>query len=83
MAFPTDTFTAADLADLIPEVWGDKINDFYKSKLVAGNFFTDRSSEMSGGADALYTPNITEMTAYAKSNATAVNNMAALLYARV
>jgi hypothetical protein len=72
MAFPTDTFTATDLAELIPEIWGSKINDFYRAKLKMAAFFTDRSDELAEGADALYTPNLTEMSAAAKSNATAV-----------
>jgi hypothetical protein len=72
MAFPTDTFTAADLAELIPEIWGSKINDFYRAKLKMAAFFTNRSDELAEGADALYTPNLTEMSANAKSNATAV-----------
>jgi hypothetical protein len=71
-SFPSDTFTAADVAELVPKLWGDRINDFYKSKLVMANFFTDRSSELRGGGSALYTPNITEMTATAKSNGAAV-----------
>lgn len=54
------------------QLWGEKINDFYKSKLVMADFFVDRSSELSNGGSALYTPNITEMSATAKSNATAV-----------
>lgn len=70
--FPTDTFTSADVAELTPKLWGEKINDFYKSKLVMGSFFTDRSSELRGGGSALYTPNITEMTANAKTNGAAV-----------
>lgn len=36
------------------------------------DFFTDRSSELDGGGNILYTPNITEMSANAKTNATAV-----------
>lgn len=36
------------------------------------DFFVDRSSELANGGSALYTPNMTEMTAAAKSNATAV-----------
>jgi len=72
MAFPTGTNTAADLAVFIPEVWGQKINDFYKSNLVFADFFTDRSDEVMGGGDTLYTPNLTEFTATAKANATAV-----------
>jgi len=57
---------------MIPEVWGEKINDFLRSKLVLGNFFTDRSSELAGGGDTVHTPNLTEMTANSKTVATAV-----------
>lgn len=72
MAFPTDTYTATDLAEFIPEVWGDRINDFFKRKLVLGNFFTDRSEELADGGDTLHTPNLTEMSANVKSNGAAV-----------
>ena len=72
MAFPTDTFTAADLAVFIPEVWGQRINDFYRANLVCANFFVDRSEEVSGGGDVLYTPNMTELSSNAKTYATAV-----------
>ncbi len=72
MAFPTDTFTAADLAVTIPEVWGSKMNDFLRAKLVINGFFTNRSDELADGGDILHTPSITEMTANAKANATAV-----------
>lgn len=36
------------------------------------SFFTDRSSELMEGGDILYTPNMTEMSAAAKADATAV-----------
>lgn len=74
MAFPTATFTgdAGDLDVYIPAVWGQKINDFYQANLVLANFFTDRSEELSAGGNIVYTPNTTEITASAKSNATAV-----------
>lgn len=36
------------------------------------DFFVDRSSELADGGSTLYTPNLTEMSANAKSNATAV-----------
>jgi hypothetical protein len=72
VAFPTDTFTAADLDVWIPEIWGERVNEFYKKKLVMADFFTDRSSELSGGGDVLHTPNVTEMAANAKVNAQAV-----------
>lgn len=74
MAFPTDTFTgvSGDLAEFIPQVWGERINDFLRSQLVMGNFFTDRSSELAGGGNILSTPNMTELSANSKTVATAV-----------
>ena len=72
MAFPNYTETSVTLDSFIPSVWGEKINDFYRSRLVIAEFFTDRSSELSEGGEALYTPNMTEFSATAKSNATAV-----------
>lgn len=74
MAFPTGTFTgdSGDLDVMIPAVWGEKINDFFRANLVAANFFTNRSEELMDGGNILYTPNITEMSASSKSNATAV-----------
>jgi len=79
MAYPTDTFTAADLDVFIPEVWGNRINDFYRSKLIIAEFFIDRSSEISEGGDVLYTPNMTEFTANAKSVASAVTLIGGLI----
>jgi hypothetical protein len=72
MAFPTNSLTPTSLAELIPEVWGNKINDFYRAKLNITQFFTNRSDELADGADSLYTPNLTEMSANSKSNSTAV-----------
>lgn len=72
MAFPTDTFTASDLASFIPEVWGERINDFFREDLVMADFFTDRSDEVIAGGDTLYTPGLTQMSANSKSAATAV-----------
>lgn len=48
------------------------MNNFYREKTYAVNFFTDLSSDLEGGAKSVYVPNVTEMTAHAKSNATAV-----------
>ena len=76
MAFPTTTHTATTLASFIPETWGERINDFFRSKLVMAGFFIDRSSELSEGGDILYTPNMTEMAATAKADATAVTLVA-------
>ncbi len=74
MAFPTDTFTGigGDLAVMIPQKWGNRVNDFFKLKLMMADFFTNRSEELADGGSALYTPNMTEMSANSKSVATAV-----------
>lgn len=72
MTYPTGTFTPTDLAELIPEVWGNRINDFYRAKLKMAMFFTNRSDELAEGGDAVYTPNLTEMSANSKTNGAAV-----------
>jgi hypothetical protein len=73
MAYPSGTETLASLDAYIPEIWGEKVNEFYRAKLVAAPFFTNRSDELAGGGDTLYTPNTTEFTATAKSVGIAVN----------
>lgn len=72
MAFPTTSHTGTSLAAFIPTVWGEKINEFFRTKLVAAPFFTDRSDELSAGGNILYTPGTTELTANSKTNAAAV-----------
>lgn len=70
--FPAGTETLASLDSYIPEIWGEKVNEFFRAKLVCAPFFTDRSGELSGGGDTLYTPNTTEFTASVKTNGVAV-----------
>lgn len=72
MAFPSTTETLASLDSYIPTVWGEKVNEFFRAKLVAAPFFTDRSGELTEGGATLYTPNTTEFTANSKTNATTV-----------
>jgi hypothetical protein len=72
MAFPTATETQTTLASEIPLIWGQRLNDFYKQKLVCADFFVDRSDEVADGARSLYTPTLTEFEANAKSNASTV-----------
>jgi hypothetical protein len=62
----TDAQGPTQLAQLIPSVWGERINDFLKRKLVMANFFTNRSDELMDGGDTLITPNIAQMTANTK-----------------
>jgi len=63
MAFPTGTESLTTLASFIPAKWGERINDFFKLKLMLADFFTNRSSELADGGNILYTPNMTEMSA--------------------
>jgi phosphopantothenate synthetase len=70
MALGTNGFTGAsgDLDVMIPEIWGERLNDYFKASLVMGSFFTDRSSELASGGDTLHTPNLTAMASSTKSN---------------
>jgi hypothetical protein len=72
MSYPTGMFTQTDLAVYIPEKWGNAINDFAKEDVPVTDFCTDRSSEVADGGNIVHTGNLTEMTAYAKSEGTAV-----------
>lgn len=71
-AFPTASETSTTLASVIPGLFAEKMNNFYKDDLKTAAFFTDLSSDIASGAKTLLIPNITEMTAHAKSNATVV-----------
>lgn len=70
--FPLATGTDTSLDSYIPLIWGERVNEFYRNNLVCAPFFTDRSDELSGGGDTLYTPGTTEFAAAAKTNGTAV-----------
>jgi hypothetical protein len=70
--FPGATETDTSLDSWIPLIWGEKVNEFYRNKLVCAPFFTDRSDELAGGGDTLYTPGTTEFAAAAKTVGTAV-----------
>lgn len=72
MAFPTTSETLTTLASYIPTIWGERINQFFRLKLMLATFFVDRSSEVADGGNVVYTPATTEMAANAKVNATAV-----------
>src|ERR1700745_3749973 len=72
MAFPTTSQTLTTLAIYIPTIWGERINQFFRLKLMLATFFVDRSAEVADGGNVLYTPTTTEMAANAKVNATAV-----------
>jgi len=71
-AYPTSTMTTTTLANLIPTIWGEKMNDYYGANLKTAAFFTDLSSDIVGGGDTVYVPNITAMIAHAKTTASPV-----------
>jgi len=71
-AFPTATETNTTLASVIPGLFAEKMNNYYKDALVCAKFFTDLSADLASGTKTLLIPNITAMTAHTKSNATAV-----------
>lgn len=71
-AYPTGTMTTTTLANIIPEIWGEKMNDYYRANLMTANFFTDLSSDIVGGGDTVYVPNITAMIAHTKVTASPV-----------
>lgn len=48
------------------------MNNFYRDELKCAAFFTDLSADLSSGTKTLLIPNITEMTAHSKTNATVV-----------
>jgi len=71
-SFPTASHTNTTLASVIPGLFAEKMNNFYRDELKAAAFFTDLSSDLQSGTKTLLIPNITEMTAHSKSNATVV-----------
>lgn len=56
----------------IPEVWGERINDYFRYNLTLASFFIDRSDEIADGGATIYTPNIVAMSSAAKSYNTQV-----------
>jgi N4-gp56 family major capsid protein len=55
------------------EIWGAKLNNYYRENLVAAAFFTDLSDEFAGGGDILHVPVITNsMVGSAKVNGSQV-----------
>lgn len=70
--FPTNSNTNTTMAHVIPGLFSEKMNNWYRKARKATAFFTDMSAELASGTKTLKIPNITEMTAHSKSNSTAV-----------
>lgn len=68
MALGTNGFEFADLDVNIPEIWGQQINDYFRYELKLASFFIDRSDELVGGGDTIYTPNLSALSVNTKTN---------------
>lgn len=68
MALGTDQFTYADMDVAIPEIYGQKINDYFRYNLSLASFFIDRSDELAGGGSVIYTPNLSALSTNTKTN---------------
>lgn len=63
MALGANHTTQTTATAYIPEVWSEKLNDFFRANLQAASFFEDWSSDVAGGGDIIRRPNVSEMTA--------------------
>lgn len=70
MALGTNGFTGGNGGDLtvdIPEIWGQKINDYFRYNLNLAAFFIDRSDELTDGGAIIYTPDLAALTVSTKT----------------
>ncbi len=67
MALGTNFVPKADVQVFMPYIWAGRVNDFYRAGLKAGSFFEDWSEDVAGGAEIVYIPNITQMSAVDKT----------------
>lgn len=70
MALGTNGFTGGNGGDLtvdIPQIWGEKINDYFRFNLMLADFFIDRSDELSDGGSTIYTPNLSALSTNTKT----------------
>jgi hypothetical protein len=72
MGLGSSHFDTTDSAMLIPAKWSNRVNDFFRAQLKAAAFFEDWSEDVADGGNIIYRPNITAMSAVAKSAATEV-----------
>ena len=63
MALGSTHTTQTTATAYIPEVWSEKLNDFFRAQLKAASFFEDWSADVAGGGDIIRRPNVSEMTA--------------------
>ena len=63
MALGSTHTTQTTAASMIPEVWSEQLNNFFRANLKAASFFEDWSGDVAGGGDIIRRPNVSEMTA--------------------
>lgn len=63
MALGSTHTTQTTATAYIPEVWSERVNDFFRAQLKAAAFFEDWSEDVAGGGDIIRRPNVSEMTA--------------------
>lgn len=68
MAYGGSVLSATNLAQMIPEIWSNDVNNFFRSKLVAAPHFWDVSEMVMNGGDTIHIPNLSQMTANDKAN---------------
>lgn len=67
MALGSNHITTSHADVMIPEIWGERVNNFYRRKLKGANFFEDWSEDVAEGGDTINVPNVSEMSANSKS----------------
>lgn len=70
MALGTNGFTGGNGGDLtvdIPQIWGEKINDYFRYELQLAAFFVDRSDELADGGATIFTPNLSALSTNTKT----------------
>lgn len=72
MALGSNHFDTTDSAMLIPSLWSNRVNDFFRAELKAAAFFENWSEEVADGGNVIHMPNITQMASSAKAAATEV-----------
>lgn len=62
MGLGTNHHSATTLAAYINEVWSPRINEYFKAKLGAADFFWDVSELAQAGGDTIHIPNLSELS---------------------
>lgn len=68
MALGTNHKDATALDVMIPEIWSEGLNDYFRQRLTMANFFTDLSDDLAGGGDTVHIPNLSAMSANTKAS---------------